>query len=229
MTSKHYLAEWSGHQPSCSSRTCGACSLQTAGTLWPESFQGWPVAATWDGTGLSELPTLEPATDGNGCSSEPTLPTPRANRTVADSHGVSTYDLLPTPTAHDDGKSPEAYSTMRRNLPGGPRSTISSLSVLARNGMEPMLPTPTASDAKGPSPNHGGTTAEAIEALGSARIGPPSTGGNEPSDDQHPTPLLNTPTVADSIRWKVSKKAKEKYGATTLLEQLASIPDSSSG
>lgn len=53
--------------------------------------------------------------------------------------------MFPTPVARDDGKSPEAHLRMKQRMPGGPRSTITSLSVLARAGFQqPMFPTPRA-------------------------------------------------------------------------------------
>ncbi len=59
--------------------------------------------------------------------------------------------LLPTPVARDDGKSPEAHRQMKANLAGGPRTNITSLSVLARADFKqpagPLLPTPTGDDA----------------------------------------------------------------------------------
>lgn len=48
---------------------------------------------------------------------------------------VTGMSLLPTPVARDDGKTPEAHMAMKRRMPGGPRNTITSLGVLARNGM----------------------------------------------------------------------------------------------
>ena len=57
---------------------------------------------------------------------------------------------LPTPVAKDDGKSPEAHLAMKARMKGGPRYTITSLAVLARNGMEQptALPTPKAGDGE---------------------------------------------------------------------------------
>ncbi len=59
--------------------------------------------------------------------------------------------LLPTPVAKDDGKSPEAHRQMKANLPGGARTSITSLAVLARADFVqpagPLLPTPTGDDA----------------------------------------------------------------------------------
>lgn len=49
---------------------------------------------------------------------------------------------LPTPVAHDDGKSPEAHMAMKARMPGGARKTITSLSVLARNGFRQADGTP---------------------------------------------------------------------------------------
>lgn len=62
--------------------------------------------------------------------------------------------LLPTPAADDSGNSPENHL---RKKPG--RTKVTSLRVMARGK---LLPTPTVSDAKGPSPNHNRTTAEVI-------------------------------------------------------------------
>ena len=119
MTSQDWLAEW-GHAPSCSARTCLGCSLQTTGTLWPESFTDWPQSATASSGGLFQRPPLVPATDVSGGGDSPTLPTPaawdgnrgpdlaRADR--PDSGGmdlVTTVErLLPTPPArdHKDGR-----------------------------------------------------------------------------------------------------------------------------
>jgi hypothetical protein len=58
--------------------------------------------------------------------------------------------VLPTPVAKDDGKSPEAHLAMKARMKGGPRYTITSLAVLARNGMEQptALPTPKAGDGE---------------------------------------------------------------------------------
>jgi hypothetical protein len=49
--------------------------------------------------------------------------------------------LWPTPVAHDDGKSPEAHLAMKARMPGGPRSTITSLTVMVKAGDN--WPTPT--------------------------------------------------------------------------------------
>jgi hypothetical protein len=47
--------------------------------------------------------------------------------------------LLPTPVAKDDGKSFDAHMAMKDRMG---RNTCSSLAVMARSGMWPMLPTP---------------------------------------------------------------------------------------
>jgi DNA (cytosine-5)-methyltransferase 1 len=49
--------------------------------------------------------------------------------------------------AKDDGKTPEAHMAMKARMPGGPRKTITSLAVLARNDFQ-QWPTPTARDYK---------------------------------------------------------------------------------
>lgn len=59
--------------------------------------------------------------------------------------------LLPTPVASDTGRDVDEYAEVRRALPGGPRHTIASLEVLARNQMDPLLPTPRVSMQHGPS------------------------------------------------------------------------------
>jgi hypothetical protein len=57
--------------------------------------------------------------------------------------------LWPTPVAHDDGKTPEAHLAMKARMPGGPRSTITSLTVMIKAVERGMWPTPNASDYKG--------------------------------------------------------------------------------
>jgi hypothetical protein len=93
--------------------------------------------------------------------------------------------LLPTPAAHDDGKTPEQHLEMKRNLPGGPRLRITSLTVLARAGfVQPLLPTPSANDNTG---GEGKTRKE--------RQDEGETGGASLRDISH---LLPTPTVQDA-------------------------------
>ena len=59
--------------------------------------------------------------------------------------------LLPTPVAHDDGKTPEAHLAMKAGMDGGPRSQITSLTVLAKAGFRQpvkLLPTPVEGDSR---------------------------------------------------------------------------------
>lgn len=49
----------------------------------------------------------------------------------------------PTPVAHDDNKSPEAHLAMKARMPGGPRSTVTSLNVAAK-----LWHTPTAAEGR---------------------------------------------------------------------------------
>ena len=107
MTFADLLAEW-GHTPSCSLRTCRGCSLQTVGTLWPQSFLDWPQSATASTTGLWKRPPLaRPISDDDGGA---LLGTPRTStKNGASSVAVETGDhwhrleaqiaMLPTPTA----------------------------------------------------------------------------------------------------------------------------------
>jgi hypothetical protein len=94
--------------------------------------------------------------------------------------------LLPTPVARDDGKSPDAHRQMKANLPGGARTQITSLAVLARADFEqptaPLLPTPSASDSTG-------AEKETREARQDDRTGGPSL--------RDLPKLLPTPTVQD--------------------------------
>jgi hypothetical protein len=55
--------------------------------------------------------------------------------------------LWPTPCAHDDGKTPEAHLAMKARMPGGPRSTITSLTVMVKAVERQMWPTPQAHDS----------------------------------------------------------------------------------
>jgi hypothetical protein len=120
------------------------------GPSTPDSFANFdPDTSSWR---TSQLSLLE---DSGECL----LTWPRAGMTrngiasrlrpLAPLTGGTASGLLPTPVARDDGKTPEAHMAMKRRMPGGERKTITSLSVLARNGFrqangEQVWPTPTA-------------------------------------------------------------------------------------
>jgi hypothetical protein len=85
----------------------------------------WPRAGmTRNGT-ASRLAPLAPLTGGTGSG------------------------LWPTPVAHDDGKTPEAHMAMKQRMKGGPRNTITSLTVMVKAVERGMLPTPTANRRDG--------------------------------------------------------------------------------
>src|SRR5699024_2595143 len=118
MTSSPLSGSWT-HNPGCAcSKTSVGCSLQTVGTLWPESLRDWPVSGTWGATGFSPQPPLVPPTGGNGYSSPPGLPTP----TTRDHKGHNqrrdatclTGALLPTPQAtNNENRQSEGYGPNR--------------------------------------------------------------------------------------------------------------------
>jgi len=111
----------------------------------------WPSSGMTRGGHAYELPTLEPATVATDSS------------------------LLPTPCAQEDGKTPAQHANMRRNMPGGGRSTVTSLSVMAKQSVvvgrmdNALLPTPTKGDAAwgvtgGGSMSYGITLTDAAKA-----------------------------------------------------------------
>ncbi len=132
------------------------------GSLLPDSESlppTWSRSGIWaDGAAseqqMSALPTV-------ASESSSLLPTPmsseRGDRSQASLEKGGGKELrairklLPTPVAKDDGKSPEAHRQMKANLPGGARTSITSLAVLARADFVqpagPLLPTPTGDDA----------------------------------------------------------------------------------
>ena len=107
----------------------------------------WPKWATWDGGAVYERRTWERPTDASGCS------------------------LLPTPAAQEPGGTVERHLWRKNRLDGANRVTPTHLSLAVQ-----LLPTPTTSDAKGPSPGHGGTTAEAIALLPTPSAANPNDG-----------------------------------------------------
>ena len=141
------LAEW-GHAPSCSSRTCRGCLLQTTGTLWPQSFTDWPQSATASTTGLWKRPPLEhPTADDDGGA---LLGTPRTStKNGASSVAVETGDhrhrreaqiaMLKTPTANLAINGGSQHPEKRKA--GGHGPTLA-------DEIEHLLPTPMAHDAK---------------------------------------------------------------------------------
>lgn len=109
-------------------------------------------------------PSQEAGTHGKHLAAEvmSLLPTPTVNdaRNLSapsqeDRNGPglpTVIRLLPTPVAHDDGKTPEAHLAMKAGMDGGPRSQITSLTVLAKAGFRQpvkLLPTPVKGDGKG--------------------------------------------------------------------------------
>ena len=89
MTSADLLAEWT-HDPSSSSRTSPASSLQTVGKLWVESFTDWPTSGTTSPGGLFQQPPLEHpinATDGGGLLGTPRTSTKNGASSIAVAKG----------------------------------------------------------------------------------------------------------------------------------------------
>lgn len=129
--------------------------LSLAGDLMPFSDR-WPTSGSMRSGRCFRRPTAEHHTSASGCGffvgTPTTNPKPRSaafakGRTpnVYEAAHQPIRETFPTPVARDDGKSPEAHLRMKQRMPGGPRSTITSLAVLARAGFQqPMFPTPRA-------------------------------------------------------------------------------------
>lgn len=107
-----------------------------------------PASSSWRTSQLS-LPIDTPS-----ASSSPTWPragmtrngTAYRLRPSAPRTSVTGSSLWPTPVAHDDGKTPEAHLAMKQRMPGGPRSTITSLTVMVKAVERGLWPTPRATD-----------------------------------------------------------------------------------
>lgn len=80
----------------------------------------WPRSGTMRSGTVYLLPPLVPLTDVTGCS------------------------LWPTPVANDDNKTPEAHLRMKARMKGGPRNTVTSLTVMVKGIERGLWPTPTA-------------------------------------------------------------------------------------
>lgn len=107
--------------------------LSLAGDLMPFSDR-WPTSGSMRNGRCFRRPTAEHPTSASGCGFFVGTPT---------TNPQPIRETFPTPVARDDGKSPEAHLRMKQRMPGGPRSTITSLAVLARAGFQqPMFPTP---------------------------------------------------------------------------------------
>jgi len=72
-----------------------------------------------------------------------------------------------TPVARDDQKSPEAHLVMKARMKGGPRSTVTSLTVQAK-----MWQTPSAADAAGGHERRGGKRSDELLLKGQAKVWP---------------------------------------------------------
>jgi hypothetical protein len=109
-----------------------------------------PDTCSWKTSQVSLLPEWETFSEGwprAGMTRSGTayLLPPSVPRTSA-----TDFSFWPTPVAHDDGKTPEAHLAMKARMPGGERTTITSLTVMVKAIAQEMWPTPTASLAKGP-------------------------------------------------------------------------------
>ena len=164
MTFSTQSGHWTHHPDCVCSKTSVGCSLQMAGTLWPESLRDWPASGTWDRTGFSPQAPLEPPTNANVSSSSPTLPTPVADNsrglpskgTAYQSLPNAVVALLPTPVTTDSGS----------NSPGDRARRSPGLRTLPD-----LLPTPLATDGTKGGPNQRGskgdlTLSSAVHRLG---------------------------------------------------------------
>ena len=91
--------------------------------------------------------------------------------------------LWGTPVARDDQKSPEAHMRMKANMPGGPRSEPTSLTVQAK-----MWPTPTSHDHRSDGPGQQDRHAPGLRTVTTERDG----------SDGSPTADLN-PRFVESL------------------------------
>lgn len=145
----------------------------------------WPKRGSMRSGVSYEHRTWEPPTSGRASSLLP--PDGASTDSTPSLHDQTT--LLPTPTASQPGGTAEQHLARKNRMPDGARRTSvtdlrMALSLLPTprtsdtNGpgshgdggpdlrtAVTLLPTPTVSDMKGPSPNHGGTTSEAIRDL----------------------------------------------------------------
>ena len=134
-----------------------------------ESLETLPPAGTMRNGRLFQRQPLVPRTSGTGSFSsadseghQAEFPTPAStaygssgnagvNNTVSAGRPsleqMAARGLWPTPQAHDTGRTPEAHMEAKKNMPGGPPSKATSLSVMVKGAEKGMWPTPTAQDA----------------------------------------------------------------------------------
>lgn len=103
-------------------------------------FQLVPSTPRTEGTEFGLWPTATSADTFTG-NLKSTQTKPGSKHSVTLSHAVQ---MWPTPVAHDDGKTPEAHMAMKRRMKGGPRKTITSLSVMVKGVERGLWPTPDA-------------------------------------------------------------------------------------
>lgn len=152
-------------------------------------------------------------------------------------------DLLPTPKSQSNRASRRAMVEERQwSAPGLEQVLELAAGDLPREfvswdevpGKSRLIPTPTTSDAKGPSPNHAGTTAEAIDALtllptpaaadgergpDYARVNREGSGGDDLVTLT--AKLLPTPTTGDAAGSTSPESAKEwEHRGANLSERL---------
>lgn len=117
----------------------------------------------------------------------------------------------------------------KNQIDGADRTTVTHLSLAVQ-----LLPTPTGSDAKGPSPAHSGTVAEAVQLLPTptARLGPRGMPNRETAhrrmfeegrrDLEDAVALLPTPNAGDAEGG--STRLTHARGNPTLLGAVKLLP-----
>jgi hypothetical protein len=124
---------------------------------WEPFSQTWPRWGSMRSGACSRRPMLAPRSSGIGSTYWPSPMTPNGGRTMSEEDVLakgatargkrqvgleSVARMWPTPCAQEDQKSPEAHIAMKARMVGGPRSTVTSLTVAAK-----LWPTATAGDA----------------------------------------------------------------------------------
>jgi hypothetical protein len=122
----------------------GPASSSTSWTWfarWDRATSSWRTAQASLMDGLSTPFTASWPRAGLMLSGEVSLRETLVRLMAAIGGGVSrgTRHSWPTPCAHEDGKSPEAHMAMKQRMPGGPRSTITSLAVKVQNWPTPRV------------------------------------------------------------------------------------------
>lgn len=152
-------------------------------------------------------------------SAQVLTPTPSSTCSAATGDSPSPSRLWPTPVAQEDQKSVEAHLRMKANMPGGPRSTITSLTVMVKALSE--WPTPATRDHHAQGANHNPKAqSSSLATVVQKRLSAPSASRRS---SPMPVPCSPTDSLVSPTSAPFSRSPAIAYYASAVSSRLSSL------